>query len=230
MDKLIYYHFLPYKYAKDDLEWKRIKVSTIDTLNDPFEFMPYRRFSEREKRKSYDDVFQAVSKKWGILCFSKIYTEQLLWAHYAEKHKGIALGFEIPEGRLLEVTYTPDEIRTKFELSNDPNDNEQKFLDLATIKFHEWKYEKEYRLLVPLKDCKYQNGYYYKYFGNNLKLSEIVFGCRCTDNRKVRIILELANQLRIDIVATRGGFEDYRIHRCGRRTPQYQNVIRNGFK
>jgi copper oxidase (laccase) domain-containing protein len=63
MDKQIYYHFLRYEDAKDDLKNERIKVSTIDTLNDPHEFMPYRRYRDREKRKLYDKVFKAVSEK-----------------------------------------------------------------------------------------------------------------------------------------------------------------------
>lgn len=221
MDKQIYYHFLSSENAIKNLERNRIKVSTIDTLNDPFEFMPYRKYVF-QKRQEYNKVFRAVSKKWGILCFSQTWEEQLLWAHYADKHKGIALGFEIPEGELLKVTYVCNEIRTKIELTDDQNDNEQKFLDLAKIKFQEWEYEKEYRLLVPLEDCERENGYYFISFGDNLKLRKIVLGCRFNHKKQEIRISELAKQLGVDIIATRPAWKDYLIHQCGTWTKQYR--------
>jgi hypothetical protein len=230
MDKQIYYHFLRYEDAKDDLKNERIKVSTIDTLNDPHEFMPYRRYRDREKRKLYDKVFKAVSEKWGILCFSPTMNEQLLWAHYADKHKGIALGFEIPEGKLKKVKYDFTNIRTKFELSDDQSDNEQKFLDLAEIKCHEWGYEKEYRMLVPLNDFDPEKGFHIFPFGDNLKLREIVFGCRCKDPNEVKIILHYANKFSVDIIATRAEFEGYRINKDGTTTEKYRKLMQRSGK
>lgn len=222
MKTQIYYHFLSSKHAIDNLERKRRKVSTLDNLNDPFELMPYRRY-EFEKRQQYIKVFKSVSTKWGILCFSQTREEPLLWAHYADNHTGIALGFEIPEGGLIEVKYVSTEIRTKFELTHDPNDNERKLLDLARIKYWGWKYEKEHRLLVPLKDCKQENGLYFISFGNNLKIRNIVLGCRFDHNKKnIEEISELAMQLGVDVIATRPGWGDYLIQECGTRTPQYR--------
>jgi hypothetical protein len=222
MDKQIYYHFLSSENAIKNLERNRIKVSTIYTLNDPFEFMPYKKYPF-QKRQEFNKVFEAVSRKWGILCFSKTWKEQLLWAHYADKHKGIALGFEIPEGELLKVTYSYNEIRTKIELRDDQNYNEQKFLELAKIKFHEWEYEKEFRLLVLLEDCEKENGFYFISFRDNLKIKEIVLGCRFKDD--INKILELAKQLGVDIIATRPAWKDYLIHQCGTRTGEYWKLL-----
>ena len=126
MKTQIYYHFLSSKNAIDDLKRKMIKVSTIGTLNDPYEFMPYKRYNY-QKRQEFNKVFKAAKNRWGILCFSQTWEEQLLWAHYADKHKGIALGFEVPEDELKEVIYVCNEIRTKIELTDDREENEQKF-------------------------------------------------------------------------------------------------------
>jgi hypothetical protein len=224
MDKQIYYHFLSSENAIKNLERKRIKVSTIDTLNDPFEFMPYKKYPF-QKRQEFNKVYRAVSRKWGILCFSQTWKEQLLWAHYADKHKGIALGFEIPEGELFKVTYSYIEDRTKIELTDDKNYNEQKLLDLAKIKFHEWEYEKEFRLLVLLGDCKKDKDGHFISFGNNLKLREIVLGCRFNYNKHRRIISDLARQLGGDIIATRPAWKYYFINRSGVRTEQYRKIL-----
>jgi hypothetical protein len=37
MSTIRVYHFLPAKYALDDIEKQRLKISEIDQLNDPFE-------------------------------------------------------------------------------------------------------------------------------------------------------------------------------------------------
>jgi len=221
MDEQMYYHFLSTDSAIKDLTHGRIKVGTLGALNDPFEFMPYRRYGYKE-RQPYNKIFNTISKKWGILCFSQIWTEQLLWAHYAEKHKGIALGFEIPESNLLKVDYVSSEIRTKFELSGNPIEDERKFLDLAKIKFQEWKYEKEYRLLVELAECKNENGMFFITFSDTLKLKEIVLGCRFNHDIERDRIIELAGRLNAQIIPTREGWEDYRIHQCGTKTSQYR--------
>lgn len=229
MDKF-YYHFLSVDNAIKDLEQGRIKVSTLDTLNDPFEFMPYRRYRFKE-RQPYNKVFREISKKWGVLCFSQTWTEQLLWAHYADKHKGIALGFEIPEDNLLKVDYVSSEIRTRFKLTGNVKEDEHRFLGLAKVKFQEWKYEKEYRLLVDLNNCRKEDGLYFLPFGNALKLKEIVLGCRFNHKAMKEKILELASRHNARIIPTREGWEDYRIHQCGTKTNYYMNnQFTNGFK
>lgn len=225
MDNQIYYHFLSAKNAINDLENGRIKVSTIDVLNDPFEFMPYRRYGNKE-RQPYNRVYRTISKKWGVLCFSQIWTEQLLWAHYADKHKGVVLGFEIPSERILKVKYTPNKIRTKFNLTDNQDENEKKFLDLATEKYNEWEYEKEFRILIKLADCILDDGLYFLPFGEILKIKEIVLGCRLNNENEKEEIVKHAKRLKTKIIQTRPGWEDYMIHKCGTKTNQLFEILK----
>ena len=67
MNKQIYYHFLPSYYAVDDLEGRRIRVSTLDTLNDPFEMVPYLRYRGLKRRQPYHKVRREISKKFGLV-------------------------------------------------------------------------------------------------------------------------------------------------------------------
>ena len=43
-----------------------------------------------------DELFHKNGR--GILCFSLNWTSLLLWAHYADNHKGICLGFDLQDG------------------------------------------------------------------------------------------------------------------------------------
>lgn len=222
MDDDIYYHFLSCEHAISDLECGRIKVGRFDALNDPFEMMPYRRFRTLERRQPYNRVFQAVSKKWGLLCFSPNYTDQLLWAHYADSHKGIALGFEIRSDDLFDVKYSPNKIRARIQLLKDPGENERQYLNLARVKYEEWIYEKEHRMLVKLEDCDQDEDLFFVRFGQRVDLKRVVLGSRFDHKSQKGRILDLKKKLNFEVIATRPGWEDYKIHKDGTRTKWYQ--------
>lgn len=223
MSKQIYYHFLSSENAIDDLKNKWIKVSTLGTLNDPFEMMPYRRYKFKE-RQPYNKVFRAISKKWGLLCFSQDWNEPILWSHYADKHKGIAIGFETLQDTVLKVDYNPDPIRKQIGLTSDSRTNEKLFLDLAKVKYKKWEYENEYRILVKLKDClpPTTDGLRFLKFGSRLIVREIVLGCKFA--HKKEHIIKLTKQLGAKVIPTRQGWEDYKIHQCGTKTKQYEEI------
>lgn len=222
MDDNVYYHFLSYKHAREALENRRIKVGRFNALNDPFEMMPYRRFRTLKERQPYNKVFQKVSKKWGLLCFSPNYVDQLLWAHYADSHKGIALGFEIRSNDFFYVKYSPNKIRSKIQLSRDPLENERQYLNLAKVKYEEWIYEKEHRILVKLDDCVQDKDLFFVNFGQQIILKRVVLGSRFDHKSYKNKVLKLKKKLNFEVIATRPGWEDYKIHKDGTRTNWYQ--------
>ncbi len=209
MSEQIFYHFLSSTHAIHDLERKMIRISTLDTLNDPFELMPYLRYKDPKKRKRYHNIRKEISKKYGLLCFSQSWNEPLLWGHYADKHKGIAIGFEILKDEILKVDYNPDPIRKQFELTNDSKINEKLFLGLAKVKYQEWHYENEYRILVKLKDCTKIDGHYFIQFEDRLKVKEIVLGSKYDNNKEY--VLELAKRLDAKVIPSRMEWQGYKI-------------------
>lgn len=223
MDNNIYYHFFSYnEKIINALECGRIKVARFNELNDPFEMRPYRRFNI-EERRPYDKIFQMVNDRWGLLCFSPNYIDQLLWAHYADDHKGIALGFKIKSKDLFDVKYTPNEIRTRIQLSKDYLENEKQYLELAKVKYKEWIYEKEHRILVNLKeDCIPDGNLFFVRFGKLLELKQLVLGSRFHHKSNSNKILDLKKKLNFKVIATRAGWEDYKIHECGTKTAWYR--------
>jgi len=222
---MIYYHFLKSEYAIDDLEKKRIRVSTLDSLNDPFELKP--KFIDK-KREPYHRVRKEISKKWGLLCFSKDWRESLLWGHYADKHHGIALGFEI-HGDIKKVKYISKRVR--IDLTKSSEENEKLFFKkLAFRKYKNWKYEKEYRMWVELKKCKKDEdseGVYNVEFNDDLKIKEIILGCKFNYERKAEKIKELAkiNDVPI-IIPTREEWSWFRINPCGTKQGRFFQEFR----
>ena len=66
------YKFTSAKYGISNLQNERLKLSTVDDLNDPFDLCPL---------DTTDPVI-----KWAILCFSRNWDNLLLWRHYGDSH------------------------------------------------------------------------------------------------------------------------------------------------
>jgi hypothetical protein len=43
-----------------------------------------------------------------MLCFSRDWHNPVQWSHYADKHRGICLGFDVPDSLLVPVQYTKE--------------------------------------------------------------------------------------------------------------------------
>lgn len=48
--------------------------------------------------KYHGQFFENLYKQYRVLCFSETSEATLLWSHYADEHKGIALGFDLAKG------------------------------------------------------------------------------------------------------------------------------------
>lgn len=91
----------------------------------------------------------------GVCCFSKQDDILLMWSHYANKHKGVCLVFDILLDKNLfgkypyQVEYPPE-----FPVYNYPCDegkfNSYRFL--AATKSKDWEYENEVRLIRDSKN------------------------------------------------------------------------------
>lgn len=230
MNGQIYYHFLSSKYAMHDLERKMIRVSTLNTLNDPFELLPYLRYGEKGEIKHYLEIRKEISKIYGLLCFSRTWREPLLWSHYADKHRGIALGFEINGFDIIDVDYDPNPIRKQFDLTSDFYINKNKFLDLAKIKYKNWKYEEESRMLVKLDTCTKIDGCYFIGFGNNLKVKEVRLGADFDYKaNSVEYILKLsALYPGAEVIPCRLERQGYNINRDGYKAKKIQEIVNLG--
>ena len=99
---MIVYYFTSAKYGLENLKLKRLKISEFSNVNDPFELLGIE-MREKEVRETVNFEKSKISKKYGLLCFSEDKYNPVQWAHYADNHKGVCLGFDIPENKLRKV-------------------------------------------------------------------------------------------------------------------------------
>jgi len=106
---VIIYKFLNETRALEALRNRRLKLSLINELNDPFEFMAVD-LQDTVLRRTFNRWKTTFSNDFGILCFSTKWSNPLLWSHYADRHKGLCLAFEAQDELLEHIDYTHQRI------------------------------------------------------------------------------------------------------------------------
>lgn len=185
----IIYKFLSVDNAIKDMEQHELKVTLIRELNDIFDCGPILvlsganprvvNLSSTDERSEPDLPIPDVS---GLLCFSKNYSSPLLWGHYADGAKGIALGFDPDHFKSktdIHVDYKEDRPVVEVRVGNDDTVSiMQKLLShYFGTKALEWKYEDEVRYLLELEDCVPRTKMYFAEFPSRA-LREVIVGPR----------------------------------------------------
>lgn len=174
------YYYTAKQWGMKALWEKRLKVSEYEQLNDPFELLPFEMKTDREVELS-EHIKTIFTKRSGVVCFSEVWTNHLMWAHYGDKHRGICLGFDIPESHpgLAKIQYVNQRVECPEDLRNIEMPVSRDTLNtLLRIKHSAWAYELEHRLLVVLKDAV--DGIHYKKFDHMMQLREVILGAKCT--------------------------------------------------
>ncbi len=171
------YYFTGLQFAINNIALQRLKVSRYGDLNDPFELLGVN-LADRHDRKAFRGLKEHMDKEQGVICFSKHWSNPLLWGHYAEKHTGIALGFDLQERCALPVIYAE---RLADSIVNPKSGLPPPELvdKLVRTKFRDWKYEDEVRMCVSLDHKTAESGLYFMPFSADLVLREVVLGPKC---------------------------------------------------
>ncbi|WP_223668938.1 DUF2971 domain-containing protein [Kangiella shandongensis] len=158
--------------------------------------------------------------KFGVQCFCKNgLTNPLMWAHYADNHKGFCIEYEynprevaccqggkfamypvsytskLPKFSLNEVVFAPKEMTEKL---------------LATKSTH-WAYENEYRLIYfPCKPQNNKSGELVS-IPTGLKVTKIISGLNFKGNEEVTEdkLTEIAKELEIEHLKIKHSELDY---------------------
>lgn len=157
----------------------RVRLSTFDTVNDPFELLGTMQ-TDREGRHHFAGLYQHWADTLGFVSFSDNWKSPLMWGHYAKNHTGVCLGIEIPDVRPLKVSYEPKRLEVLLEMSPlEAAVDERVIKKVVTTKFKEWEYEHEWRYVEKLVNKDEQTGFYYVDFSPDFELREIIAGARC---------------------------------------------------
>lgn len=110
--------------------------------------------------KTTQDMFMQMRSEMGIACFSELDDSLLMWAHYANNHRGMCVEYELLEiNRQLLFTPVPviySEERVCFDYFNTSTverDATRMFVNSVTTKSSEWSYEKEWRIIRDNGAC-----------------------------------------------------------------------------
>lgn len=100
-------------YTKDDLKnWFNLQPDMANSKKK--ELYNKVRNNPAEIKKMLDLVLNDFKTQTGVTCFSKSFKKTLMWSHYANKHSGICLGFNIfpvSDGFTLLEVNDADEIK-----------------------------------------------------------------------------------------------------------------------
>lgn len=146
-------------------------------VDDPVRFL-LGQYIEYELLRRYDK---------GVFSLAKRPTCPLMWSHYADQHRGLCLGYSIPEAampNIHKIHYGGDRLVRASVVEDMLNGDEaaRQTVDNAVLlkKAKPWAYEREWRLIGPR--------------GNQdspLELEEVVFGMRCDSAVKYAVVQAL---------------------------------------
>jgi hypothetical protein len=173
------YYMTSMRWAEVILRERRLKLSRFYESNDPFELRLIDKRT-RDTRPFAQLITNYFDKNVGMICFGASWASPVMWAHYAEKHSGMCLGFDVEDQLLTKIEYTDGRIQVpfgahlaKFGLSANL------LTKIRKTKATDWSYEREYRVEAPLTIPDPHTGYYYTDFEPQLQLREVVLGHRC---------------------------------------------------
>lgn len=135
-----------------------------------------------------DFFFESQKKHFGICCFSWDNKSMPMWAHYADNHKGICIGFKnyMPTEKDLYAVYPVDYVTEIKKYQFTTFEDEKYWRKWLLTKSAAWEYEKEVRLI-----SKSYNGILK--FSKEI-ISEIYLGLSVSEENQSKLIKLLAEQ------------------------------------
>lgn len=178
------YHYLNATHGLQNIRQRRIKIATLDDLNDPFELLALE-LGNQQLRKAMEEARKVLAAYSGFLCFGRTWKNPVMWSHYAERHKGLCLGFDIPARLLTKINYSLDRLAIDLEKLKTPDE-----LDAAAkhrivfTKFSHWEYEQEMRMLLALPKPDTKNGLYFAKMSPEIRLKQVIVGPKSSVTRR----------------------------------------------
>lgn len=174
------YNLLPAEYAISSIALRRIKISRYGELNDPFELMAGH-VADQAFRKALKQLKVQFHNEKGVICFSRSWKNPVLWSHYGDRHRGVALGFDIQDEYANVINYSAERLPPQFVDGKPDRGLDENFVGrMIHTKYQHWAYEEEVRLHVSLDEGTKEGSLFFYDFGPSLTLREVILGHECT--------------------------------------------------
>ena len=90
----------------------------VHDLNDPFEINPIK-LSTPKPRQLWGGFVRDLGNKFGVVCICKKCNNPLSWSHYADKHYGLCLGFDLLHFSLIQsIDYRKSKLNVILDLNH----------------------------------------------------------------------------------------------------------------
>jgi hypothetical protein len=205
------YHLLPADHGINSIRLRRLKVARFSEVNDPFELLALN-FREQKTRKLVRRFKQAQNSRTGLLCFSANWTNPVLWSHYADRHEGICLGFDLKCDSVQFVEYQDKRLLEELDDNDDPFAMPTALQDrLLRTKSHHWQYEEELRRFVNLSATSADRGLLFWPFDEDMRLVEVILGPQSRLDVSDTRVLTLATNPEAVVFRARLAFRSFQV-------------------
>jgi hypothetical protein len=205
------FHFVNSEFGLENLRRRRLKIATLHELNDPFELFGVS-LADEALRHAFRSMKDQVASNRGLLCFSRNWHNPVQWSHYAAKHTGLCLGFDVPDEHLGAVAYSRKRLVVEAEKFRSPRDLDEKIVTrFLFTKYSHWRYENEVRCFVTLEDIDPDKSLYFAEFSDKLRLASVVVGAQSKVTREeLRTALGQAGS-NVETIKARLAFKTFRL-------------------
>ena|SRR5690554_3746169 len=169
-----------FKNFVDIILKNRLYAAQYKDLNDPMEGQYY--YHRGELNRTIRDKILEEKGTLRILSLSRVNNNQLMWSHYANGHKGVAIGVRIDQ---TEYDVQPIEYDGIVTIRNSDY-NGQTAREILRHKLEVWSYEEEVRV--------FQRNQMFI----DVKIEEIILGQRVS-NQNVGLIRDLLEKINPEI-------------------------------
>lgn len=204
------YYFTKAEHGLENIRRRRIKIARIKDLNDPYEFIPL--VGDRALRKGMREMKRLADAEYGIVCFTTDWTHPMMWSQYADRHRGICLGFDVVNARpIIPIEYTPNLLEEKdFKVKQIDDIDKLGYLRTWFVKFDSWSYEAEQRMVFELAQEEQENGLYFHRFEPALRLAEVVVGAE-SDITRAQVEAAIGGLPNVELTKARLAFQRFAV-------------------
>jgi len=217
---MLLYRYVPAAAAINTIENRCFRVSRIMDLNDPFEWLfgfdGSRPGSIEESRRERDGLIRHLNEKFGLICFCEHVKDPVIWSHYADCHRGVAIEVDADQdGSLVRVEYSPERPILPQHCLESREQNidifKEVFGKFFRFKAPSWAYEHEWRVFVPLNKCDVAQGMFLWKIPENL-ITRLIVGIRSQLSPEyLRRSLDLHGFKEVQVVKAKESLKHYEI-------------------
>lgn len=207
------YYFTKAEHGLQNVAKRRVKIARIKDLNDPFEFLPLR-LPDKASRIGMREMKKLADNEYGIVCFSDNWQHPMMWSHYADRHRGICLAFDVV-GTLpiIPISYTDNLLEAKdFKRRKFDDLTVTDFMETWFIKYSSWDYEEERRMLFRLDQEEKDGDLYFHHFEPRLKLAQVIVGAESSVSRQ-QVSDALGGLADVEAFKTRLAFKSFNVRK-----------------